>query len=69
MAQRTTAQHNAKAARRFLKRQIARFGEPRVILTDVVHPLRNQIYKIVVHREFDITTLIDRSVPHDTEDF
>ena len=27
-------QRNAKAARRFLKRLIARFGEPRVIITD-----------------------------------
>ena len=38
-------QRNAKAARRFLKRLIARFGEPRVVVTDklrsYIKPIRD----------------------------
>ncbi len=39
-------QHNAKAARRFLKRLITRFGEPLVIVTDRLHSYCKPIRKL-----------------------
>lgn len=39
-------QHNAKAARRFLKRLITRFGEPLVTVTDRLHSYCKPIRKL-----------------------
>ena len=39
-------QRNAKAARRFLKRLIARFGEPRVIITDKLRSYFKPIHEL-----------------------